>query len=145
MAKNTNAAKGNTFDDGKELPAVQDQSAGVMLFDPSKYKAKAVTLPVLSMKNGDQIGIKFDGAMFKGKQIQEAGGKVKKEAATLANVTRLDTCEQMQLIVSAVLKSTLEESYPKDAYVGKMFAIHRIAPKEGKTYPTFGVFELIEG
>lgn len=144
MAKITKNEKAEIMEN--LTPAVQNETpSAVMLFDPSKYKAKAVTLPVLSLKDGDQVGVKFDGAMFKGKQITEANSKIKKEAATLANVTKLDTGEQMQLIVSAVLKSTLEENYPDLQYVGKLFAIHRIAPKQGKTYATFGVFELIEG
>jgi hypothetical protein len=116
------------------------QSAAPVAFDPSKLKVKRqVVLPLLSMHDGDKVFVKFNKAFYTGKVIE---GATIKKAADLCEVTDITTGQIMTMIVSKVLFSTMSEEYPKDSYVGKIFALERIAPKEGKKYPTFGVVEV---
>jgi hypothetical protein len=63
--------------------------------------------------------------------------------AELANVVDLETGEECQIIVNAVLRGVLDEFYPDAGYVGKAFQIVRHAKAAGKRYNTFSVDEII--
>lgn len=101
-------------------------------------KVKAITLPLLKMENEVEYYLKFDGPMFLGKAIDD-----KKEAATLANVTNLESGEQVQIICATVLRGILDEAYPGEEYVGKCFEIVKHRDLE-KKYNTYSVCEVAE-
>lgn len=115
-----------------------------MTFDRSKIKVlKNVTMPTLSLKSGQSAYVKFVGAIYLGKELKPAKeGDPQQAPANLANVVNLETGETMQLIVSAVVKANINESYPKDGYVGKCFEIAKLAQRAGKRYFDFRLTEI---
>jgi hypothetical protein len=108
-----------------------------------EFKVKKVlTLPLFKLVVDTPSYFKITAAMYIGKDMKQKEGDKKKEPATLANVTNLETGEAGQFIVNAVVKSVLTEEYPADAYVGKCFAITKQKRKEGKSYDPFNVVEI---
>ena len=109
---------------------------------PAGFKvAKLVTLPLSKWKNDQPKFLQFDSEIFQGKELTVNKGKTEEKPADLANCVDLVTGEQVQIIVGAVLKSTMEEEYPQGGYVGKAFQItqHR---DPGKKYNTYSIAEL---
>jgi len=101
---------------------------------PSFIKVKKViTLPLLKFVTNKAIYVTIEGAMFKGREMPET----KMEAATLCNCINLETGEQVQIIVSAVLESTFNEEYEDNSYVGKSFMIKKLpkAKSDAKYFP----------
>lgn len=118
-------------------------------FDPTKVKiVKNVTLPVLSLKAGQVVFVVIDTAIEKGKELKRtaaADGKepeVKQEPADICHVTNLETGEQLQFIVNAVVKANLDEAYPKNGYVGKRFRVAKLEKRAGKRYFDFNIAEI---
>lgn len=107
-----------------------------MTFVPRKIKS--ITKQLLKMENNRPYYLRIVGAMFAGKKIED-----QKEAATLVDVINLETGEENQIIVAAVLKGILNETYEGEAYVGKCFEIvkHRVADVK---YNTFNVSEIAD-
>ena len=97
-----------------------------------------VTLPLFKMVKDKPLYVKFDTAMFEGRKIDD-----QKDAATLINVTDLTTGEVGQIIVPAVLKSTILENYEGESYKGKCFMI-TFVPKDqtGNTYNMVSLTEI---
>lgn len=101
-------------------------------------KVRNITLPLFKLSNNRPYYFQPTGPMFLGKKIDE-----NKEAATLLNVIDLETGEEGQIIVGAVLKGILTESFPGDEYVGKGLEITFHAKGEtGKKYNTYTVAEV---
>lgn len=116
-------------------------------FDPSKVKVvKQVTVPTLSPQPNEPIYVTFLGAIFLGKQIdqkkKDGEEVVNEKPADLALVRNLSTDAEQHLIVSAVVKGNLDETYPKDSYVGKSFRIEKLAKRAGKRYFDYAVAEI---
>ena len=105
--------------------------------------ARRVTLPVLSMKKvGEPIYFRVETAMKIGKEIKSKDGKPAMEPAHICEVTDLATNRRCQLIVSAVLLGVFNDEYPKDAYVGKSFAVNNMGKRDGKRHNDIEVVEL---
>lgn len=107
-----------------------------------KFKVKKlVTLPLWKWKNDQTKYLRFDSAIFEGKELTVKEGRADEKPAHLANVTDLETGEQCQIIIGFVLESTMNDEYPDNAYVGKTFAItqHR---DSGKKYNTYSIAEI---
>lgn len=118
--------------------------------------AKHVTLPHFKLaEDGTPNYFKFLSAIEKGKDLE--AGKARKakdgdaketdeqmEAPDLMEVLDLATGELGQIIVNAVLKSNLEEKYPNNGYVDKMFLIRKLAAvkKGSRKYYTFEILEI---
>jgi len=79
-------------------------------------------------------------AIFLGKDIKQVKGGKKMEPAHLMGVVNMETGENMQVIVGTVLKSTLEEDFPDETYVGKCFEI--IQNKGTRAYKTYSIYEI---
>jgi len=108
---------------------------------------KRLIIPLLKMVKGETIEVKLMGAIYTGKPQKDA--KEGDKPADLCNVVNLDTGEEMQIIVPAVLKSNLEEQYPKQGYVDKCFAITKGEQKDskaggGRKYSEFTILEIEE-
>jgi hypothetical protein len=111
-------------------------------FDPANIKVvKNVTLPILKQEDGKTYYIKITGPIFTGKEIKGEGKEAKEKPADLANIINLETGEEMQIIMNTVLKSNLEEMYPENGYVDKMFATTRSAI-DGKRYKNYSIQEI---
>lgn len=109
-----------------------------------KFKRmRSVTLPTFRLEEEKTIYVTIDSPMavssFAGKPDKD--GKAK-EPATVCTVTNVETGEIGHIIVGAVLKGILNETYAKDAYVGKSFEITKHAKANGKRYNTYSLFEI---
>lgn len=135
---NQTAAEGESTDgaaathEGDAAPAHSNLAA-------TQFKVtrlKAVAVPLFKLFANQKRYFLFDGVMFLGKKIDD-----KKDAATLLPVTDLETGEQGQIIVGAVLKSLIEETYEGNSYVGKKFetCLRRRADKEYNTYDLYEI------
>ena len=122
--------------------------------------AKLITMPLLKMAIDVPVYFRIDAPLFIGKAIGD------KDAAIIANGVNLETGEQCQLLVPAVMQGILHDYYgapkygvPKkgdptieleariegqepDAYVGKGFMVIKHAKASGKNYHPHTVAEL---
>ena len=110
-------------------------------FKPPAVKKKLVQ-PLLNAKIavGVTLYIKATGPMYVGKPQKDA--KENEKPADLMPALDMRTGETGEIIVSAVVKSALEETYPDDGYVGHGFAITKLPKPEGKRYFQYTVDEV---
>ena len=121
------------------LPAVTRQDGNIILPGGQILKTKKViTRTLLRHGEGLTVAVKFKGAIHTGKEIK--GSTM--AAAEIAVVEELASGHEMDYIVNTVLKGILDENFPKDAYVGKSFAIYKAVKAKGKRYNTFEVVEV---
>lgn len=115
------------------------------------YKVvKAVTLPFLKMVCEQQYFVTIKSEIFKSKGMMDKAGAAKGSKAEKmepADVVRVIDLEdpkagEKEMIVNSVLKSTLDENYPANAYVGKSFLLVKHNKTEGKAYHRFTVTEI---
>lgn len=99
---------------------------------------KHVTLPLFKLDATVKY-LRFDTAMAVGKTVDD-----KKEPPMMATVTDMETGELGQIILGTVLVSNLNESYPENKYVGKIFAISKTAPEGTRKYSLFHITEVEE-
>lgn len=119
---------------------VNTETGEITSFDPTKLKVvKRVTLPILKQRVGQPIFVKILEKM----ELSESKGDDKKDPATVCKVYDLEHDHPAQIIVTAVTKSNLMESYPDDSYVGKFFKIELFAV-EGKKYHQVELIEFQE-
>lgn len=102
---------------------------------------RMVTLPLLKHADGATVFIKIKGAIFTGKQVKTEG-KVNEKPADLVNIQEMVSGRDMQYIVSAIVKSNLEELYPDQSYVEKCFAIRKGETVVGKRYKGYEILEI---
>lgn len=108
-----------------------------------KFKVKKnVTLPTLSLAVNQVAFVRFDEAIYVGKEVEAKEGEKKKEPPSLACVTDMETGEQRTLILNTVLVSTIDEAYPAKTYVGKIFRVEKLAKRAGKDYHDFKIQEV---
>lgn len=107
-----------------------------------QFKVKRnITLPLLKPAIDVPVYIKVTSPIFTGKAVQKAGDSPM-EPAKLVNCIDLETGEEAQIIVPAVLSGIFEDEFPENAYVGKGFQITKHAKVSGKRYHPFSVAEL---
>lgn len=128
----------------KSKKAAPAQAARVAAPAGGKYtRVRSVTLPTLKLIEEQTVHVTITSAMQVSTVTQKPkAGEQAKEPATVCNVTDLDTGDIAQMICGAALKGVLNESYPKDEYVGKSFEITKHAKAAGKRYNTYSVFEI---
>jgi hypothetical protein len=143
MAKNTAAATQTT-----DVDHASAQGAAATAKPAFKFKVKKhVTLPLLKIEESVPVYIRVTEPIFLAKEIEGTRARKNAEGAVqqpphLANVTNLETGEEMQIIANEVLKSSLEDAYPDASYVGKSFEIVRKPIQKGKKYVTFTITEI---
>lgn len=109
----------------------------------TEFKPKRLlTVPVLSLKDNEPRILRFDGKMHIGKTMKTKEGEKAKDPATIASVTDMESGEIFELIVSAVLHSVLDETFPDDSYVGRVFSVTALPKRDGKQYKGMKVFEM---
>ena len=105
----------------------------------AKYSiVKKVTLPLSKWVVDQEKVLTITSEIFTGKEVK---GDKKMEPAELFNAIDLETGEEVQVIVGAVLKGILNEEYPDSGYVGKSFAMVQ-HNAQGKKYKTYTVIEI---
>lgn len=127
----------------KEAPAPTGAAMGAPTGGKVPFKIKRhVTRSVLKFVAEVSVHVKILTAMHMGKELKGRGEAATMEPATLCEVVNLDTGEEQQMLVSAVIKSIFTEEYPDDSYVGRGFLIIKHAKAEGKNYFTYSIDEL---
>lgn len=107
----------------------------------SKFKRiQALTVPVLSFKTRLVAYVKILNEMQESSYKSEEGARAR-GPATVCRVLNLETGEIMDMIVPALVQTTLKDK-ARD-YVGKCYEIHVSAEKkEGKNYKDAEVYEI---
>lgn len=103
-----------------------------------KFKVKNhITIPLLKFTNHVPVYVKFTAPTYTGRIVDD-----KKEPPTMARVINLETGELNDIILGTVLISTLNENFPDDGYINKMFKIEKIAPEGTRAYSLWSVTEI---
>jgi hypothetical protein len=112
---------------------------------------KQVTIPfIVPPENHDPVYVKFltsfveDNAMALTRK-KRGQGEANQKPPVVAQVVNLETNTRAKLIGNSVVVSTLNESYPKDTYIGKSFQLRRldkIKSASGNMYHAFEIFEI---
>lgn len=106
-------------------------------------RVKNLTLDILKFVENEPRYVKITSAIHLGKeQKKKADDDKAREPAHLAPCINLEDGAECQIIVSAVVLSTLNDEYPNDSYVGKCFAIVKKNRTPGKQYFPYGVEEI---
>jgi hypothetical protein len=112
---------------------------------PKKFIAKriaSVTVELLKIKTGVEYFVKFTGPIHLGAAmpdevtVNKETGEVKttpRQPAHVAYVVDLENMAPRQIVVSSVMASELDRSFPNAGYVGLCFAF-TIRKIEGKQY-----------
>lgn len=103
---------------------------------------KNLTPPVLKLDEDITRYIKIDGPMHLGRDVKAKEGEKQKEPAQIIDCTNMESGEVCQIIASAIIRSTLDENYPGQSYVGKAFAITKRGRQPGKQYNKFEILEI---
>lgn len=74
------------------------------------------------------------------KPKNEAGGV--RQPPNVAECFVFETGDTAEVICAALVKSTLEERYPDEAYIGKCFRIVQHAKQAGKNYRKYQIDEI---
>jgi hypothetical protein len=121
----------------ERINSVPDTEAG------PKFKIKKnLTPPLFKFVEDETRYVKATSVIYIGKEQEVKSGEKKKEAAHLMDVINLETGEPGVIIVSAVVLSVLNESFPNNSYVDKGFAITKRSKAPGKNYNGYVVEEL---
>jgi hypothetical protein len=109
---------------------------------PEGFTAKrSVILPTLSLQVGQPRVLRFNDAMRQS-TINDPDPKKKMKPATICGVTDVQSKENYNMIVPAVLESSLKEGYPGDTYVDKTFYVLKKPKRAGKRYFDFELTEV---
>ena len=105
---------------------------------------KNLILPLLNRKMaiGDSVHFKITSAIFVGKPVAGQENNANQKPADLLNAIDLETGDTCQVIVPAVMKSVLEDTYENEGYVGKGFQLTKHEKPQGKRYFNYTVNEL---
>ncbi len=106
-----------------------------MAFTPKKLKS--VTRTLFKLANNREYYFKIQSPIHVGKKIGD------KDPARLADVVDLETGEEGQIILGAVLVGIMEESYPGEQYVGRCFEIVKFRDA-ASAYNTYNVAEIAD-
>lgn len=111
-------------------------------FVPPK-RTRAVAVGVLRLKVDEPVYIRIDEKIHLGRNIKiEEGKEGDMKPAEVGIVTNIADNEQHTFVYGTVLKSQLDEMYPKDGYVGRCFEIVKRNKREGKRYNDYSVYEV---
>lgn len=108
----------------------------------SYKRVKNLTLDILKFVEQEPRHVKITAPMHVGKEQKAGDDGKKREPAILASCINLEDGTECQIIVSAVVRSTLNDEYPNDSYVGKCFEIVKKTRVAGKQYFPYGVVEI---
>lgn len=109
-----------------------------LAFNAQKIEvAKRVTLPFIKQKVGSPVHIYFVEPYHISTKVQNG----EKGEATLAHVINLENGQESEMLLSTVTKTTLDENYTDNGYVGKAFRLELFAV-EGKKYHKIDLVEI---
>lgn len=103
---------------------------------------KRVTLPTFSLKENEPKVLRIDDAMRESKYIDPDPKKAKEKPATICSITDMQTGGVAILLIPEVMKRNLNEAYPGDTYVNRVFGIQKLSKRPGKRYFDLEIAEL---
>jgi hypothetical protein len=106
------------------------------------YKiAKALNGGLWKWTDGEEKVFTILGPIRAGRIVDNPRNGIAK-APDILSVRDAADGNEKEILVGQVLKSSLVENYPDDAYVGKTFACTQSAPPTGKRYKQMSVNEV---
>ena len=106
------------------------------------YKiAKALNGGLWKWTDGEEKVFTILGPIRAGRIVDNPRNGIAK-APDILNVRDAADGNEKEILVGQVLKSSLIENYPDDAYIGKSFACTQSAPPAGKRYKQMTVNEV---
>jgi hypothetical protein len=106
------------------------------------YKiAKALNGGLWKWTDGEEKVFTILGPIRAGRIVDNPRNGIAK-APDILSVRDAADGNEKEILVGQVLKSSLVENYPDDAYVGKSFACNQSAPPTGKRYKQMSVNEV---
>ena len=102
--------------------------------------AKRVTMPTVNPKVGEPVVFRIDDE-FRLSTYKSPDAKNEKPA-TICTVTDMVTGQVLLWLVSEVARKNIEESYPGNDYVGRLFGINKLPKRPGKRYFDFEIAEM---
>lgn len=142
-AQNRNETALVPADQARLLALMPTADKGFTIGNKTYKMKKLVTVPHLKHEEGTVVGIIITGKIYTGKDLKPAAGeKVKEKPAQIVPVINLEDGNAYTYIVAAVVESNLEETYPKESYVGKSFAIMKGPKMPGKRYHQYAISEI---
>jgi hypothetical protein len=106
------------------------------------YKiAKALNGGLWKWIDGEEKVFTILGPIRAGRVVDNPRNGIAK-APDILNVRDAADGNEKEILVGQVLKSTLVENYPDDAYIGKTFACTQSTPPAGKRYKQMEVNEV---
>jgi len=124
--------------------AKKNEKKKVVEFKPTIIKH--VTMPTLKLLPDVPAYVKITAKIFEGKTQPVKEGEAAKKAPMIFNVINLETGEVCQMVVGTVVQREIQDTYPKDVYVGKCFMIVK-GKKKGtgdRGYFTYEIAEIEE-
>jgi hypothetical protein len=100
-----------------------------------------VILPTLKLVSGVPHYVKFDSAIIAKPSKEKVDGEWIEKTINIANVTELESGEQVQIVCGDVLVKNMSEAYPDESYVGKGFMIEK-SDVAGKRYKAYKIAEV---
>lgn len=109
---------------------------------PGYRIAKRVTMPTLNLAVNEPKVMRIDDAFRESKYQDPDPKKAKEKPATICSITDMQTGEVALLLVPEVMKKNIDESYPDQTYVGRIFCVQKLPKRPGKRYFDFEIAEL---
>lgn len=105
-------------------------------------RKRKLVAPLLNakMQVGQTVYFKITGELYVGKLQKDA--KEGEKPADLVRAINLETGEEGDIMVPAVLKSVLEKEFENASYVGCSFSMTKKEKPEGKRYYQYEIDEL---
>lgn len=114
-----------------------------------EYACKHVTMPTTNPGVNEPRVFRIDSAIHASTYVDKTtadgtrAGKAK-DPARVCTVTNMETGEIANWLMPTLAYKELEEKYPDESYVGKIFAYQKLPKRPGKTYFDIQLAELIE-
>jgi len=110
----------------------------------SKFKTKKLlTRALMKLVKGEPRYLLCEKPIYLGKEMPEKDPTKKpKDAAHILECLDLETGEEMQFLVPAVVQGVFKDTYPNESYVGKGFEITKMERQPGKGYDPYRVAEI---
>lgn len=155
MSANTKNAKNaknaaDTKDATTDLAPRTYSDAKTVTVAGKTFACRHITMPTINPGVGELRILRIDSPIrqssYVDKSTADGNRAVKqKEPAKVCTVTNMETGEVANWLMPTLAYKELEEKYPEESYVGKIFAFQKMAKRTGKTYFDIQLAELIEG
>lgn len=124
------------------VAAVESAQGGVAAAFASFRIAKRVTLPTINPGVNQPVVFRIMDGMRVSTYAAIKPDGTKEKPATVCTVTDMQTGQIALWLVAEVCAKNLQEQYPDEGYVGKIFGVQKLPKRPGKRYFDFEIAEL---